>query len=84
MNENVSEQKGHSCRNQVELWYCTGCKAVHLGVGETRVSFDHRKFSEFAAMVADVHYESFDGGGVFDILDLTKEIDVESPRSPGN
>ncbi|NOT46435.1 MAG: hypothetical protein HOP17_01610 [Acidobacteria bacterium] len=78
MEKNNIETSRNSRANQVEIWYCGGCKAVHLGVGETRVSFDRQRFSEFATMVAEIHYDSFENIGVFDLLNIANEIDVES------
>jgi Zn-finger nucleic acid-binding protein len=80
MTENPMATRGTSDSGQVEIWYCTGCKAVHMGVGEMRVSFDRQRFSEFATMVAEIHYENLAGSGTFDILNIAKEIDVESSR----
>lgn len=78
VNMKTIEPLGHSHANQVEIWYCGGCKAVHLGVGETRVTFDRKRFSDFAEMVAEIHYDSYETIGAFDILNIAKEIDVEA------
>lgn len=50
------------------------------GVGETWVSFDRHRFSEFASMVSEIHYDSFESIGIFDILNIANEIDVGSAR----
>ena len=78
MDAKAIEPVGHSHANQVEIWYCGGCRAVHLGVGETRVTFDRERFSEFAEMVAEIHYDSYESIGAFDILSIAREIDVEA------
>ena len=80
MRENTMEPGGHSQANQVEIWYCPGCKVVHLGLGDTRISFDRDKFSQFAEMVADVHYESFSRFGDFDLLQAARAIEVEPAK----
>jgi hypothetical protein len=86
VDESRTATPGTGNATQVEIWYCAGCKAVqHMGFGETLISFDRRRFSEFAAMVAEIHYDSFAAPGAYDILDLAREIDVESPsRRLGN
>jgi hypothetical protein len=53
---------------------------VHLGLEDTRLSFDRDKFSQFAEMVADVHYESFSRFGDFDIVNAAREIEVEPTK----
>lgn len=78
MNTKTIQPSGHNHASQVEIWYCGGCKAVHLGVGETRVTFDRQRFSEFAEIVAEIHYDSHESIGAFDILNIAREIDVEA------
>ena len=51
-NDERIETDGHQHLKRVEIWYCSGCNTVHLGVGETCVNFDRQLFSEFAEMVA--------------------------------
>lgn len=45
-------------KHQLKIWYCAGCRAVHLRAGETILSFDSREFAEFADAVVDIHYSA--------------------------
>lgn len=48
---------GHTCENkQLSLWYCVGCRRVHLRTGEVAISFDSREFAQFTEAVVDVYY----------------------------
>ena len=47
----------HTCENkQLSLWYCAGCRRVHLRAGEAALSFDNREFARFTMAVVDVYY----------------------------
>ena len=82
INEKISEPTEK--RGNVELWYCTGCRSVHMGIDGARVSFDRTRFEDFAKMVADVHYESMVMRNVADLLDISNEIDLSVHSKYGN
>jgi hypothetical protein len=51
--------ENHACsKHRLDLWYCAGCRMVHLRAGEAVLSFDGREFAEFANAVVDIHYSS--------------------------
>ncbi len=69
--------------DRVQIWFCGGCRAVHMNVGNLRIDFDRERFSSFAEAVADIHYISYETPGAFDVVDIQR-LEVEGRRLTRN
>jgi len=47
--------------DDLQLWYCEGCGAVHLSAGGLQLDFTSKQFEQFARAVADVHSAAWFG-----------------------
>jgi hypothetical protein len=41
--------------SRIDVWYCSGCGAVHLAAGGMTLNFDREEFGRFAESVVDIH-----------------------------
>jgi hypothetical protein len=40
----------------LKVWFCEGCAAVHMSIGEAVINFDREEFSKFTESIVDINY----------------------------
>ncbi len=55
----------------VHLWYCGGCRVVHMSIGKMVLNFSREEFVDFTDAVVDINYSTWPARqhSVFDLID---------------
>lgn len=55
----TSNEPEHVDRSELNLWFCNGCRVVHLSAGGMRLSFTRAEYAIFTEMVVDTYFSGW-------------------------
>ena len=75
MNNLHSDNKEHNPPQNLQVWYCGHCQAVHFKTGNVMLNFSRTEFADLTRSVVDIYSQEFGELDIFSLLDSTNHED---------
>lgn len=83
MNDSHNHQN-HAAPQNLQIWMCHGCQAVHFKTGNVLLNFTKQEFAELTEAVLDIYSQEFGGLNFYKLLNsLNKEDEILLSRTIG-
>lgn len=68
MNDSHDNQNHETPSQNLEIWMCQGCQAVHIKTTNVMLNFTKQEFAELTHIVLDIYRQEFGGLNFYRLL----------------